>query len=218
MVNQMSDDRAVEILRHVADLLRVRGYASLRLDEVAAVSRTSKATLYRRWRTKASLVAAALSDPRSGGWAIEFPDTGSLLGDLHAGLDLRSDEMNQLTLLTASVHFALLHDEELGTELRQRGGHSLIDGLRHVIDRAVDRGEIAVDHPVLEILPTLIIAPAMLQPLVAGSALNPEKLHALIDEVLGTLLGLRRLRADHTQPAAGTAAPDPPASISLPRR
>jgi AcrR family transcriptional regulator len=215
MVNQMSDERAVEILRHVVDLLRVRGYASLRLDEVAALSRTSKATLYRRWNSKASLVASALSDPRSGGWAIDFPNTGSLLGDLHAGLDLRGDQMSQLTMLTAAVHFALLHDEDLGTELRRRGGLALMGSLQQVIERAVDRGEIAADHPVLEVLPTLIVAPAILQPLVAGSALAPERLHDLADDVLGTLLGLPRHRADHAQPPR-SEAPEPMSGCPLP--
>ena len=60
----------------------VEGLAGLSLDKVAARAGVSKATIYRRWRSKEALVLDA--------WRIAIanvhtvPDTGSLRGDLTA--------------------------------------------------------------------------------------------------------------------------------------
>jgi AcrR family transcriptional regulator len=49
-----------EILAVARELLRERGFAELNVDEVAARAGVAKTTVYRRWPTKASLVAALL--------------------------------------------------------------------------------------------------------------------------------------------------------------
>lgn len=60
------------------ELSRV-GYAALRIEDVAQRSGVNKTTIYRRWPTKAELVAAALQ-----GLSIQptASDTGTLRGDL----------------------------------------------------------------------------------------------------------------------------------------
>jgi len=63
------------------ELARV-GYASLRIEDVAARARVNKTTVYRRWPTKEALVRDALLSlaDRYDGFLV--PDTGSLRGDL----------------------------------------------------------------------------------------------------------------------------------------
>jgi AcrR family transcriptional regulator len=70
----------------LAELARV-GYATLRLEDVAARAGVAKTTIYRRWPTKADLVRAALHE--GGRYDDPLPDTGSLRTDLLAMLEHR---------------------------------------------------------------------------------------------------------------------------------
>src|SRR3954451_13069507 len=82
---RVEGDREVEILDSALEVLAEVGYDRLTMDAVALKAKASKATLYRRWNGKVSLVIDALhhhhrhEDPEGG--AI---DTGSLRGDLIA--------------------------------------------------------------------------------------------------------------------------------------
>src|SRR3954452_2336471 len=78
--------RAREVLETALQLLGEVGYDKLTLDEVAARARASKATLYRRWSSKADLVAEAMGAMH--GEELR-PDTGNLHDDLHALADSR---------------------------------------------------------------------------------------------------------------------------------
>src|SRR5438105_12835542 len=64
----------------VAELAR-SGYASFRIDEVAARAGVNKTTIYRRWPTKAELVRAALMASDDPG---PPPSTGAVRSDLLA--------------------------------------------------------------------------------------------------------------------------------------
>ena len=78
---RVEGERAVEILSAALDVLAEVGYDKLTMDAVATQARASKATLYRRWESKASLVIDALLCHKG---STEVPDTGSLRGDLVA--------------------------------------------------------------------------------------------------------------------------------------
>ncbi|CAN5367672.1 TetR/AcrR family transcriptional regulator [soil metagenome] len=53
---------STRISRAAIELLAEHGYDRLSMESVAERAQTSKATLYRRWSSKAELVAAAISD------------------------------------------------------------------------------------------------------------------------------------------------------------
>ncbi|WP_410660841.1 TetR/AcrR family transcriptional regulator [Amycolatopsis sp. lyj-112] len=75
------DDAVREAVRA---LLTETGYQRCTIDAVAARAGVGKAAVYRRWRSKAELVFAAVIHP------VELeppPDTGSLRGDVEAVLD-----------------------------------------------------------------------------------------------------------------------------------
>ena len=76
---RVEGDREVEILEATLAVLGDVGYDRLTMDAVATRAKASKATLYRRWNTKAALVIDAIWSQK--GPPI-VPDTGSLRQDL----------------------------------------------------------------------------------------------------------------------------------------
>jgi AcrR family transcriptional regulator len=86
-----------EILAAALAMLREKGYHDLTVDAVAEAVGVAKTTVYRRWPSKAALIAAALA-PREVAAA---PDCGSLeddlivvLGDVAAFLELVGEGRN----------------------------------------------------------------------------------------------------------------------------
>src|SRR4029079_3043998 len=67
------------VLAATLELLVETGYDGLSVDAVAARARAPKTTVYRRWPTKAALVAAAAADRSEQ--LVPVPDTGSMGGD-----------------------------------------------------------------------------------------------------------------------------------------
>src|ERR1700728_2402595 len=72
--------RETELLEVTLRLLQEHGYDRLTVDAVAATARASKATVYRRWPSKAELVLAAFIE--SCRQVAVAPETGTLRGDL----------------------------------------------------------------------------------------------------------------------------------------
>ena len=76
----MWSPRETELLEVTLQLLQEHGYDRLTVDAVAATARASKATVYRRWPSKAELVLAAFIEGIRQ--VVVSPDTGTLRGDL----------------------------------------------------------------------------------------------------------------------------------------
>jgi AcrR family transcriptional regulator len=85
---RVEGDREQEILDAALGVLADCGYDRLTMDAVAHRAKASKATLYRRWNSKATLVVEALA--RTKGVPV-VPDTGDLRTDQGPGVahDLR---------------------------------------------------------------------------------------------------------------------------------
>jgi AcrR family transcriptional regulator len=156
----VSGDRERAILDVALDVLRESGYDKLTIDTVAARARASKATLYRRWPTKAALVADAVR--QLGGDEPAVPDTGSLRGDLLAmaqerqGGILDPAQMN----LVCGLSTALYRDAALGAALQERFLQPRRSCVQHVLERARARGEVAdgVDLDLVgQIVPAVIM-------------------------------------------------------------
>ena len=89
------------ILSATRGLLVEYGYADVSVDRVAERAGVGKQTVYRRWRSKAPLVAEAVLDMFGHGSVLELPDTGDI------GADLRA-VMRQITGFGASPQNAAL--------------------------------------------------------------------------------------------------------------
>jgi AcrR family transcriptional regulator len=147
------------ILDAANQLLAERGFVALTMDEVALRAGVSKATIYRRWPTKGTLVFEAFSSdflarqPR--------PDVGSLRGDLLATLRAWIDTVKgtvtgrTLVGLLAEVQ----RDPELAEVWRERFVTPVRAQHRILIDRAIERGEVSADVDP-EVVLDLVFGPA----------------------------------------------------------
>lgn len=150
--------REAEILAVTLRLLQEHGYDQLAVDAVANAARASKATVYRRWPSKAELVLAAFIE---GVRQVAVPpNTGTLRGDLlqlgetcfQHGLEHASTI--RAVMVEVSRHPAL-SDALQEQFLKQR--KALI---QHVLQQAIDRGEITpevIDDELWDLLPGYLI-------------------------------------------------------------
>jgi AcrR family transcriptional regulator len=161
------------------------GYDRLTIDTVAARAKVGKATLYRRWSSKADLVIDALSVHKS---AWEAPDTGSLRGDFEALLDGEGApaEPNPAPLV-GGLMTAASHDSTLSRALQDRfvdPGKNLIT---EVVERAVARGEVdpGVDVDlVIQVVPATMFLRAVLY----GETVGPDLFREVLTQLVYPLL------------------------------
>jgi len=156
---RVTGEREQEILRAAFDVLREVGYDKLTIDTVAARARASKATLYRRWQTKAALVVEMISCVDGSPTA---PDTGTLRGDLVALSERKHDSVFGADF--ADVIFGLATAMHRDDELRESFVTQFLepkqDCFRTIFERARDRGEVApgVDLELIgQILPSIML-------------------------------------------------------------
>lgn len=74
----------MSILEATRTLLVESGYAEVSMDRVAERAGVGKQTVYRRWPSKAPLVADAVMDAYSDNGALVLPDTGHIAADLRS--------------------------------------------------------------------------------------------------------------------------------------
>src|SRR4051812_8165348 len=136
---RLEGERAREVLLATLRLLAEVGYDKLTFDEVATRAHAGKATLYRRWSSKAELVAAAMGALHGDE---SRPDTGNLHDDLHAlveqGRSIRDGDVR----LMCGVSTAMSTDPELAGALRERFFEPKRAMLRGILEAARARGEV----------------------------------------------------------------------------
>ncbi len=180
---RIEGDREAEILDAALELLASSGYDRLTMDAVATAAKASKATLYRRWDTKAELVVDALSRAKGAPTVVEA-DTGTLRGDLvamaceHGGL---SDD--RVLAVMASVITALHHDTQFADLFHDRFLALKLEQTREVYERAQRRGEIAPDTE-LDILTTTLSAVILHRAFVLRLPVDDETVLRIIDEIV----------------------------------
>lgn len=129
------------ILAAAAELMMVRGFDAMTVDDVASRAHVGKATVYRRWARKEDLALAAMRQLYRT--QVPMPDTGSLVGDLRATyravLHFADSEAGQ-AYISMSIGESL-RDPRIATLYRE-AVLSAETSARTMFDRAVDRGEI----------------------------------------------------------------------------
>jgi AcrR family transcriptional regulator len=122
---------------------------------VARRARASKATLYRRWDDKPSLVVDAMVRAKAAP-NVETHDTGSLRGDLISTF-CGAEGMSHSTATGAlgSVITALSSDPEFARRFRESFIAPKVAVSRDIYRRAIDRGEIPANVDIDVIAPAL---------------------------------------------------------------
>jgi len=173
--------RETELLAVTLQLLQEHGYDRLTVDAVAAKARASKATVYRRWPSKAELVLAAFIE---GIRQIAVPpETGTLRGDLlHMGeLICQQGKQHAGTIRAVLVEIGrnpALNDVMQHQFIEQR--KALMD---HILQLAVDRGEIdraAINDELWDLLPHYLI----FRSIFPGRPPTRQTVEALVDDVV----------------------------------
>ena len=180
---RVEGERESEILDAALVLLCRVGYDRLTMDAVAAEAKASKATLYRRWSSKPSLVVDAILRTKEALQAPEV-DTGSLREDLvqmacgHGGLtDTRSAE------IMAGLVTALHHDPDFAVEFRTRVLGPKLEIGRRVFERARARGEITADLD-LDLLSSALAGIILHRSYVLGLPADEKTVAQVVDEII----------------------------------
>ena len=180
---RVEGERESEILDAALVLLCRVGYDRLTMDAVAAEAKASKATLYRRWTSKPSMVVDAILRSKEALQAPEV-DTGSLREDLvqmacgHGGLtDTRSAE------IMAGLVTALHHDPDFAVEFRTRVLGPKIEIGRRVFERARARGEITADLD-LDLLSSALAGIILHRSFVLGLPADEKTVAQVVDEII----------------------------------
>lgn len=169
------------ILDAALRLLLEHGYAGFSLEGVAAAAGVGKPTIYRRYRDKRELAAAAVSGFVEQ--AAPAPDTGNTRADLH--------EMatHMFGLLSGMGFFRLMgtllteehRNPELLERFRERVIHPNRQRLRAILERGQQRGELRPDAD-LEIAVD-VLAGAVIARHLTGPDPTPTWTRHLIDQV-----------------------------------
>ena len=188
------ETRDAAILEATLRVLGEVGYDRLTIDAVAAAAKASKATVYRRWSGKAALVVDAMQTlkpkPLSGETEAPcyWPDTGSLRGDLIAGVRNFVERLNaDHGKLLAAVISAQMRDPELATAMREATYDDKRRSCRILADRAVARGELsspAGADTFVEVLPAIMFN----RLLITGEALDEAFVTHVVDNIALPLL------------------------------
>ena len=180
---RVEGEREADILDATLELLSSAGYDRLTMDAVAGAARASKATLYRRWTSKAELVVDALDRAR-GAPALPEVDTGSLRGDLLASsCDKHGLSDDRTRAVMASVITALHHDTEFCSAFLERIVTPKLAVSRSIFERARARGEVATDAD-LDLLAPALAAMVLHRSFVLKQPVDDSTVARLVDCVI----------------------------------
>ena len=137
--------RSEQVVRRVLDAalleLARSGHAGFRMDAVASTADVNKTTIYRRWPTRAALVAAVVERMRTPLRESPLPDTGQLETDLVAAFTRRFTVGTKVEGRAWKRLLAERHDPDveaiIGDAVNERR-----DEWRSMVTRAIDRGEV----------------------------------------------------------------------------
>lgn len=179
---RVEGEREDEILDSAVELLMEVGYDRFTMDAVAKKARASKATLYRRWESKASLVVDALVRAKSSSHVADH-DTGSLRGDLLSTFCGHEGVNQQATAVMGSVITALSTDPEFSAEFREKFIAPKIAITQAIYHRAQERGEVAEDID-LEVIGPALAGILLHRTFILGIPPDDATIERVVDHVI----------------------------------
>ena len=183
---RLDESRDAAIASAVVEVLGRSGYAGLTMDAVAMAAGVGKATIYRRWSSKAELLLSVMDVV--GAPVLQVPDTGKLREDLVTVLagvvELCSGPSGRAI---RSLLGAVIDDPVLQEGNRRLPLATWDAAWDTVVARAVERGEIpagAGQSIAAEVGPAVLV----LRWLVTGRPLDSAVVTDLVDRVVLPLL------------------------------
>jgi AcrR family transcriptional regulator len=145
---RLDRSRDPAILNAALAELKKHGYEATNMNDIAVRAGVGKAAIYRRWSSKAALMADVLVYWRPDLLDNDVPDTGSLVGDFDDVVERvkRNDESLVSTDLVLRVALKACNEPELATvldDLMLLRGNRVMSA---ILERAAARGEVAADR------------------------------------------------------------------------
>ena len=135
------------ILDATRELLTTHSYTELTMESVAAHARVGKKTLYRRWPSKAPLVAEAVLEAYGGSGSFPVAETGDIRADLQSWLNEHADFLAAPTnaaLVRALIAAAAARPAD-GEDLYQQLSAPQLAGLMTRLRQGVRDGQLRAD-------------------------------------------------------------------------
>jgi AcrR family transcriptional regulator len=170
------------ILAAAIDLTREVGYDALAMDAIAARAGVGKATLYRYWSGKETLMAEAIEAIVR---LVATPDTGTAEGDLLV-LTLSTMRMYQdpaTPPLFSGFIAAMARSPLIAERIRNGFIGARRQAMREVLVRGVARGELAPDTDV-ELALDLLSGSMLWRSLIGGEQIDEPYTRAMVRRVL----------------------------------
>lgn len=169
-------DAAIALVREV-------GYEAVTMDGIAARARVGKATVYRWWPGKETLVTEAIQRLTSD--AMRVPDTGSTEGDVHSlmrvGQSMYADPATPMLL--SGLVAAMARSAPIAEAVRSSFVARWREAMRTVLLRAQSRGDVLQDMD-LELTLDLLSGAALHRLLIGGRAIDDAFTRGVVDVVL----------------------------------
>jgi AcrR family transcriptional regulator len=170
------------ILEATRALLAVDSYAELSMESVAVRARVGKKTLYRRWPSKAPLVAAAVLDAYGRGGSFGVPDTGDIRADLQSWLIEHAEfiaDTSNAALIRALIAAAASNPSDKNA-LYERLSAPQHAGLMTRLRRAAETGELRTDAD-LDAISKALIGTLLLEVLTNTDGEGGTRFDGLLD-------------------------------------
>lgn len=137
--------RSEQVVRRALDAAMVElahsGYAGFRMEAVAARAGVNKTTIYRRWPSRAALIAALVNRMRAPLRESPLPDTGQLESDLVDAFTRRFTFGRTTEGRAWARLLAERHNPEVEAIIGDAVGERR-DEWRSMVTRAIDRGDL----------------------------------------------------------------------------
>jgi AcrR family transcriptional regulator len=175
----------VAILAATRELLATGSYAELSMESVAARARVGKKTLYRRWSSKAPLVAEAVLQAYGGSGSFPVAETGNIQADLRSWLDEHAAflaEPPNAALVRALIAAAAASPVD-GAALYQQLSAPQHAGLMTRLRQAVNEGQIRTDTD-LDAVADALIGTLLFHALTRVSPAVKAQFDGLLDALL----------------------------------
>jgi AcrR family transcriptional regulator len=174
------------IIDAAIDVLVRDGYDRLSMEGVATAAGVGKATVYRRWNSKAELVIDAMATLKP---AIASIDTGTLDGDIDLMIVTScSPRTQRLMQVMVSVCSALPREPDLLEAFKTRFTEPRIALITELLERARGRGELGTDIDIAiaaSLVPSLMLQRALM----TGQPASREYAEQVMGSVLLPVLG-----------------------------
>src|SRR6201985_3146730 len=185
-------DRSLDgaILSAVLEGLAERGYDRMSMDDVASRAGVGKAAIYRRWPSKAVVVADAIAHWRRRLGPVEPPNTGSLRGDIDALIaavpDLNDADISTIQVIVG-VATAAMHNPVLAAALDDLVFSTPRQVVRAVLDHALARREIPGGRD-LSLIPDVALGLNVLR-VMTGRPIDRVYVRRVLEDVILPLAG-----------------------------